>query len=116
MVERVEQLGSELELAILIDINVLRDREIEICQARATQDTDAFIAKRLGSRTRYSRQHRIWIRANHQSSFLTARPGKRFDLDRWLGERLHYEFGAAINLRKDKTFEIAVMRRREDET
>src|SRR5438128_12122883 len=59
MVECIEQLGSELEIAILIDINLLRDREIEICQAWAAHDTDAFIAKRLGSRTRYRESIRI---------------------------------------------------------
>jgi hypothetical protein len=41
MIECIEELGSELEEAILIHVDVLRNREIEVCQAWASHDANA---------------------------------------------------------------------------
>ena len=53
MVKCVKQLGSELQIAVLIDSDFLRNRKIEICEAGTTHDADAGITKRLGSGTRH---------------------------------------------------------------
>ena len=47
MIEGIEELGSELEVAILIHVDVLRNREIEVCQTWASHDADAGIAECL---------------------------------------------------------------------
>ena len=51
MVERIEQLRPELEVTILVEMNILRDRKIKVRQAWSAHDSHARTSKCLGSRT-----------------------------------------------------------------
>src|SRR5262245_28455644 len=52
VVECIEQFGSKLEEPILVEMNILRDRKIEICQAWAAHDSHARISEGLRNGTR----------------------------------------------------------------
>src|SRR5213593_2229259 len=59
MIESIEELGSELEVTILIDLDVLRNREVEIRETRTAHDPHASIPKRLRRGTQYSEGIRV---------------------------------------------------------
>ena len=67
VIEGVEQLGAELEVAPLADGEILRQREVEVRQARAAHDADAGVAERLGRRAE-CRRKRVGIEpARHRA-------------------------------------------------
>jgi len=65
MVERIEQLGSELNVDFLADLSVLEDTEIELIQYRTSFAVSCEVAKRIArvfgrSREVQDKPHIVW--------------------------------------------------------
>src|SRR5205823_2130763 len=59
VIERIEQLGSELEVTILVEMNILGDGKIEVCQAWSAHNSHAGISESLRRRTRHGEGVRV---------------------------------------------------------
>src|SRR5439155_24166983 len=58
-IECIEQLGSKLKVTILVEMNILSDRKVEVCQARSAHNSHAGISESLRRRTRHGERVRV---------------------------------------------------------
>src|SRR6266850_5611839 len=58
-IECIEQLGSELKVTILVEMNILGDRKVEVCKAWSTHNSHASISESLRRRTRHGEGVRV---------------------------------------------------------